>query len=61
MCEHTHTGMSQYTAAVREKAPSGQAMLSLSETDMEKKLGIVNPLHRRKLRLAIDEQKDPAT
>ena len=52
--------MSQYTAAVREKAPSGQAMLSLSETDMEKKLGIVNPLHRRKLRLAIDEQKDPA-
>ena len=34
-------------------------MLALSEQDMEKKLGISNPLHRRKLKLALDYQKAP--
>ena len=56
---HTHTGMSQYIAAARAKVSSAQMMLSLSEQDMEKKLGISNSLHRRKLRLALDYQKAP--
>lgn len=52
-------GMSQYTAAVRERVTSGHALLALSDADMEKKLGMALPLHRRKLKLAIHEQHSP--
>ena len=34
-------------------------MLALTETEMEKKLGIGNSLHRRKLVLAIEERRRP--
>ena len=51
--------MSQYLSAARAKVTTAQMMLSLSEQDMEKKLGISNPLHRRKLKLALDYQKAP--
>ena len=52
-------GMSQYVANTRDKISSATMMLVLSEQDMEKKLGISNPLHRRKLKLALDYQKSP--
>ena len=52
-------GMSQYVANTRDKISSATMMLALSEQDMEKKLGISNPLHRRKLKLALDYQKSP--
>ena len=52
--------MNQYSEAVKEKAPTGAAILSLSDSDLEKKLGISNSLHRRKLRLAIEEQRNPS-
>lgn len=52
-------GMGQYSRAVAEKYPSGAAMLAMSEAEMEKKLTITNPLHRRKLTLALQEMKSP--
>ncbi len=59
---YTHsllTGMTQYRDAVRDRAPSGSALLALSDSEMDKKLGISQPLHRKKLRLAIEEQRHP--
>lgn len=53
------SGMNQYVGAVKEKVTSGEAMMAFSDGDLEKKLGISNPLHRRKLRLAITEQRAP--
>ena len=52
-------GMNCYVAMVREHVTSGHAMLALSLSDIEKRLGISNPLHRRKLWLAIEEQRNP--
>lgn len=51
--------MGQYSKAMGERYSSGEAFLSITESDMERKLGIVNPLHRRKLKLALDELKAP--
>jgi hypothetical protein len=51
--------MSQYVGAIREHVTTGNAMLALSDSDMEKKLGVTNVLHRRKLRLAIEEHRRP--
>lgn len=66
ICCFTHTphctciiGMNQYTAAIREHVTTGNAMLALSDSDMDKKLGVTTSLHRRKLRLAIEEQRRP--
>ncbi|CAI8024130.1 Kazrin-A [Geodia barretti] len=55
----TGLGMSQYVSAVREHITTGNALLALSDSDMDKKLGVSNPLHRRKLRLAIEECRRP--
>ena len=52
-------GMSKYVATVREHVTSGHAMLALSNSDMEKRLGISNPIHRRKLLLAIKDYRFP--
>jgi len=52
-------GMGQYSKGVVEKFPSGAALSSLTESDMEKKLAISNPLHRKKLALALQEKKTP--
>ncbi len=50
-------GMPHYISNVRQHVTSGHAMLALSNSDLEKKLGISNPLHRRRLRIAIEEQR----
>ena len=34
-------------------------MLALSNADMEKRLSMPHPLHRRRLRLVIEEQRGP--
>lgn len=52
-------GMSQYSGAVKDHITTGNGMLALSDSDMEKKLGVANALHRRKLRLAIEERRRP--
>lgn len=51
--------MNCYVATIREHVTSGHAMLALSLSDIEKRLGISNPLHRKKLWLAIEEQRNP--
>lgn len=58
LCPPT-SGMGQYTSVIRERVATGSGMLALTETDIEKKLGITNILHRRKLHLAIEEQRRP--
>lgn len=48
-------GMTQYGRAVADNIKSGAVLLQLKDSDMEKTLAIKDALHRRKLRLAIDE------
>ena len=51
--------MPRYVPTVRERVTSGHAMLALSNADMEKRLSMPHPLHRRRLRLVIEEQRGP--
>lgn len=54
-----YPGMPRYVPTVRERVTSGHAMLALSNADMEKRLSMSHPLHRRRLRLVIEEQRGP--
>ncbi|CAB1313535.1 unnamed protein product, partial [Coregonus sp. 'balchen'] len=46
-------GLGQYVILARHWANSGQTLLSASPQDLEKEMGIKNPLHRKKLQLAL--------
>ena len=41
--------------------PRVQVLLGLSDSELGTALGITNHMHRRKLRMAIEEHRDPAT
>lgn len=42
-----------------ENVKSGKVLLELMDSDIECALGLKNPMHRKKLRLAIEEHKRP--
>ncbi|KAF5292859.1 hypothetical protein FQR65_LT11111 [Abscondita terminalis] len=59
-------GMQQYGARCAENIKSGkigdlhgQVLLELSDIELECGLGITHPMHRKKLRLAIEEHRHP--
>ncbi|KAJ3663762.1 hypothetical protein Zmor_007989, partial [Zophobas morio] len=53
-------GMPQYGARCAENIKSGKVLLELSDLELECGLGITHPMHRKKLRLAIEEHRQPA-
>ncbi|GJQ77205.1 hypothetical protein Trydic_g14876 [Trypoxylus dichotomus] len=52
-------GMPQYSARCTENIKSGKVLLELSDFELECGLGITHPMHRKKLRLAIEEHRHP--
>ncbi|XP_020338604.1 kazrin isoform X1 [Oncorhynchus kisutch] len=50
--------MSMYLRACSENVKSGKVLLGLTDEDLELGLGISNPMHRRKLRLAIEDYRE---
>ncbi|XP_049957761.1 kazrin [Schistocerca serialis cubense] len=53
-------GMPQYGPRCAENVKSGKVLLELSDVELELGLGITHPMHRKKLRLAIEEHRHPA-
>ncbi|CAH1240177.1 KAZN [Branchiostoma lanceolatum] len=51
--------MPMYSKHCTENIKSGKVLLGLSDHELESGLGITNNLHRRKLRLAIEEHRTP--
>ncbi|ESO90453.1 hypothetical protein LOTGIDRAFT_123261 [Lottia gigantea] len=51
--------MPMYGKMCAENIKSGKVLLGLSDSELNNALNIVNILHRRKLRLAIEEQREP--
>nr|CAB3257978.1 kazrin [Phallusia mammillata] len=52
--------MSQYVRGCAENIKSGKVLLGLSDAELDNCLNIENPLHRRKICLAIDEFRNPS-
>ncbi|RZF38727.1 hypothetical protein LSTR_LSTR012661 [Laodelphax striatellus] len=52
-------GMPQYGPRCAENVKSGKVLLELSDVELECGLGITHPMHRKKLRLAIEEHRQP--
>ncbi|XP_076863424.1 kazrin, periplakin interacting protein b isoform X2 [Brachyhypopomus gauderio] len=50
--------MPMYIRACSENVKSGKVLLGLTDEDLEIGLGISSPLHRRKLRLAIEDYRE---
>lgn len=52
-------GMPQYSTRCAENVKSGKVLLELNDGELEAGLGLIHPMHRKKLRLAIEEQRRP--
>uniref|UniRef100_UPI00358EC7D0 kazrin-like isoform X2 n=1 Tax=Myxine glutinosa TaxID=7769 RepID=UPI00358EC7D0 len=50
--------MPMYVRRCAENVKSGKVLLGLSNEEFETALGITNPLHKRKLRMAIEDYRD---
>ncbi|XP_045464854.1 kazrin isoform X2 [Harmonia axyridis] len=53
-------GMPQYGARCAENIKSGKVLLELSDLELECGLGVTHPMHRKKLRLAVEEHRHPS-
>ena len=53
-------GMPMYAQSVYENIKSGKALLELSDSDLSSGLAITKTMHRRKLRLAIEDYRQPS-
>ncbi|KAL0268157.1 UNVERIFIED_CONTAM: hypothetical protein PYX00_010209 [Menopon gallinae] len=51
-------GLENYVADLRRWAKNGSQLLAASPHDLEKELGMKNPLHKKKLLLALQEMND---
>ncbi|XP_071805431.1 kazrin-like [Asterias amurensis] len=47
----------QYSQNCQENIKSGKVLLGLSDAELESGMGVTNVLHRRKVRLAVEEQR----
>lgn len=52
-------GMPQYSSRCAENVKSGKVLLELNDNELESGLGLGHPMHKKKLRLAIEEQRRP--
>ena len=52
-------GMAKYLQSALHVIQSGQTLLELTESEYETELGILNPVHKRKLSLAIEDSRRP--
>lgn len=52
-------GMPQYSARCSENVKSGKVLLELNDSELESGLGLTHPMHRKKIRLAIEELRRP--
>lgn len=52
-------GMPQYSGRCAENVKSGKVLLELNDGELETGLGLAHPMHRKKMRLAIEEQRRP--
>lgn len=52
-------GMPQYSSRCAENVKSGKVLLELNDGELESGLGLTHPMHRKKIRLAIEEQRRP--
>ena len=50
-------GMGRYLPACAENIKSGRVLLELSDTEIEAGLGLNHAMHRKKVRLAIEERR----
>ncbi|XP_059475337.1 kazrin isoform X2 [Neocloeon triangulifer] len=53
-------GMPQYGPRCSENVKSGKVLLELSDVELEVGLGITHHMHRKKLRLAIEQHRHPS-
>ncbi|KAL1138076.1 hypothetical protein AAG570_009771, partial [Ranatra chinensis] len=53
-------GMPQYGPRCAQNIKSGKVLLELNDAELEVGLGIQHPMHRKKLRLAIEEHRHPS-
>ncbi|XP_028393805.1 kazrin-like isoform X2 [Dendronephthya gigantea] len=58
---HVHLQMPMYTDRCMENVKSGKILADMSDTELSKSLGIISYIHRRKIRLAIEDFRHPAS
>lgn len=58
---HVHLQMPMYTDRCMENVKSGRILADMSDAELSRSLGIISYMHRRKIRLAIEDFRHPAS